>query len=81
MIGPDITRDRALKVLRSLRDIAIDHSLAGYGRLPVPVQPGQFKAWEDRGNELLEVIDALESIVSAMPASSILARGERAVSP
>ncbi len=76
MIGADVTRDVALRVLAELDRELLNEVRTAFRSGGMPTRPGAYAAWVDAHEERLSVIEALTALVRAMPAAAVLAKGE-----
>ena len=75
MIGIQITRDVALRVLTTIeREMSAEHRTLA---LQVPnMSPGAYRMWVDGQEEKLATIAALRDYVSKLPSNAVLKEAE-----
>lgn len=76
MIGPDITRDTALRMLMQFERETMDAVRAMAPKV-AQMRRAQFLAWQDDHEERLAVIAALQVLVTKLPPRTVLAKGEQ----
>ncbi len=78
MIGPDIRRDLALKVLDRIIEKVVEVRAREALELKTRMRPGQFALWQINCDEEVALLEAERARIAEQPPATIIAIGENA---